>query len=172
MSLKHKRVVKVVSNDSIQVKPRAKRNRYSMWLVTIILLLLSWISATLVGQTYPMAVVVSFSVTLVCAVIAWGKQQQPEFSFELTREVIEYHHPKGSWCIPWCSIQRVGCPTVYRQGEHITLPYVAVRLKNNSRGAILDSISPRLASNLLSRSERFYLMWKVIVPQAHASVRG
>lgn len=136
-------------SESIQIRPLVKRNGLSLWLLTLILLGISLLLASVIGSQYPMFVVMSFGLNAVVALIAWGKQRQPCNSFELTRTGMRYFHPKGSWFVTWQDIQRIDTPTVSRGIEQITLPFIGIRLKPGHNKQLLVDISPRLASNLL-----------------------
>lgn len=136
-------------SDIIQIRPLVKRNGLSLWVLSFILLIISLLLASVIGSKYPMLVVMSFGFNAVVGLIAWGKQRQPDNSFELTRAGMRYFHPKGSWFVAWQDIQRIDSPTVSHGIEQVTLPYVGIRLKPGKNKQLLFDISPRLASNLL-----------------------
>lgn len=131
----------------IKVKGISKRNGLTFTVVSVALLalviLLSGIGALAKIPTY-------FLVALSLAGIFVGavKLREPEFSLIVDKEGIQYLHARGSWFIPWSDVQRIDVPTVDHGLDKKQLPYVALRLK--SQVSLLDNISPRLASFLVT----------------------
>jgi hypothetical protein len=87
------------------------------------------------------------SAALVTLLVGYFKIREPEFSLEMTTEVITYRHRLGSWRIHWENLQRADCPRVRQGLEHVRLETVGFKLKDYTE--FLTSISPRLATHLL-----------------------
>lgn len=131
----------------IKIRGISKRNGLTFIIVSLALLalviLLSGIAVLGKIPTY-------FLVALSLAGIFVGavKLREPEFSLIVDREGIKYLHARGSWFIPWHDVQRIDVPTIAHGLDKKQLPYVALRLK--SQVYLLDNISPRLASFLVT----------------------
>ncbi len=109
----------------------------SMFLLGILLL------AVRADLASSQAWVLWFLLTAVAAFVGIKKLSAPVVLVEATAEALIYHHPRGSWRLPWQHIAHV--QQLELQGRE--LAWVGVRL--HSYDALLETIPLRLAVRLL-----------------------
>ncbi len=96
-----------------------------------------------------------FASGAVSFILGIAKQIEPKVSFKINERGIVYFHRRGNVTIDWHNIQRIDVPGVVRGTFRLDLPYVGVKLK--AINPVLDNISPRLATGLLTE-QRSLLM--------------
>ena len=92
--------------------------------------------------------IVCFAFGAIAAVLGVSKQLEPEITLIIDSKGLRYFHRRGEVKIEWENIQRFDQPRVSQGLESIDLPYIGIKLK--AVGPVLDSISLRLASGLLT----------------------
>lgn len=134
-------------NKQINIKALSKRNGLTVTLASMsvfaLVVLVSGIDLLGKLPTYFLVVL-----SLAGVFVGLMKLREPEYSIVLNEEGIKYQHARGSWQVLWQDIQRVDVPTIDHGLDKKSLPYVALRLK--SQRHLLDQISPRLASYLVT----------------------
>jgi hypothetical protein len=83
----------------------------------------------------------------VAFLIAWVKFREPPFSFLLSKTSILYKHRHGQWQLDWQNIQRMDVPKISSGLGQNHLEMIAIKIKDYP--VFLDSISPRLMTNIL-----------------------
>ncbi|MBN7823862.1 DUF2982 domain-containing protein [Bowmanella dokdonensis] len=144
-----------MAQDLIQIRAGAKRNGFSLCFFGIIGLLLSSAWLAWMPEWLRLAGIFLVSASLVTILIGWFKVREPVFSLELTRRQLLYRHRYGSWQLGWDNIQRIDIPRVQSGLDHIEMELVGIRIKDY--GPLLDSISVRLASNILMQQRPLLL---------------
>jgi hypothetical protein len=131
----------------LTIKPYSKRNGLSLTLV-------GWISA-LLGLTFVLSMsqlfalgIVFIGIGMTCLVLGIAKLYEPKVSLRLTPSGLDYYHRRGSWHMDWNNIHRLDCARVSQNLDLIELPYIGFKL--NKINPLLDCISPRLATGLLT----------------------
>ncbi|MGP1719039.1 DUF2982 domain-containing protein [Shewanella frigidimarina] len=134
-------------SDELLISPFAKRNGITLTVVGAISLMASLI--IFIGLSGFFAVgMLCFALGSVALILGVAKVYQPAVSFKLTAAGVAFFHRRGQVFIEWHNIQRVDCARVNQNLELIELPYIGVKLKQIN--PILDCISPRLATGLLT----------------------
>lgn len=133
--------------ESIKIRAASKRNGFTTFLVgvgvlVVAILLLMWLpqSVYLIG-------IFTLSGAIVTLLIGWFKMREPPHSIELTKRFIHYQHRHGKWQLDWTNVQRIDVPKVSQGIEQKPLSMVGIKIKDYR--PLLESISPRLATNLL-----------------------
>lgn len=133
--------------ETVHIRPYSKRNGITLTIVGSVLVL-TGISLFLLSSTYFVQGLVCFCFGILSLVLGVAKMIEPEASLSLHHDHLIYRHRKGQVQLPWKSIQRVDTVRVHQGIELIDLPFVGIKLKNIT--PMLDSISPRLATGLLT----------------------
>ena len=141
--------------DIIQIRANSKRNGLTITLIGLVALLVSILIMAVIPEAYRLAGIFLLSASFVTILIGWFKMREPEHSIALSREEIVYRHRHGQWQLSWQNLQRVDTPTVDKGLEKLELQLVGFRMKDYR--PLLDSISPRLASNLLIEQRPLWL---------------
>jgi hypothetical protein len=135
------------NQDSIFIKASSSSNGVVSILVGCGLILLGILTLAFLPQIFFLPGVFIISGGIVGLIIGWFKLREPNYSLELTKEHIVYHHRRGKWRIHWDNIQRVDVPRVTKGIETVELEMLGFRLKNSD--TFLDDISMRLITHLL-----------------------
>lgn len=133
--------------DSIYIKASSSSNGVVSILVGFSLIFLGALMLAFLPQIFFLPGVFIISGGIVGLIIGWFKLREPNYSLEITKEHIIYHHRRGKWRIHWDNIQRVDVPRVSRGIETVELEMLGFRLKNSD--SFLDDISMRLITHLL-----------------------
>ncbi|WP_299490216.1 DUF2982 domain-containing protein [uncultured Shewanella sp.] len=131
----------------MNIHPLSKRNGITLTLVGCIALIIG-ISLFLISKDNFAIGLVFFSVGMIVAILGAAKQLEPHTTVSLSQQGLCYFHRRGEVRLDWRNIQRIDIPNVHHNGEWIALPYVGLKVK--SINPILDTISPRLATGLLT----------------------
>ncbi|WP_254693789.1 DUF2982 domain-containing protein [Shewanella sp. MEBiC00475] len=136
-----------VSDEQMLISPYSKRNGITLSIVGAVSLIASLI--IFIGfKGFFVLGMLCFALGSVGFILGFAKLYQPAVSFKLTTEGVEFFHRRGQVFIEWHNIQRVDSVRVNQNMELIELPYIGVKLKQIN--PILDCISPRLATGLLT----------------------
>ncbi|MGL5048652.1 MAG: DUF2982 domain-containing protein [Shewanella sp.] len=136
-----------IESEIVLVRPLSKRNGLTLtWLGGVSLLLglgffLTWPAMFAIGLMF-------FSVGAICLILGLAKVYEPETTIALDNKGLTYFHRRGKVSIAWDNIARVDIPRVTNGLDIIELSYLGIKLKQLS--PILDNISPRLATGLLT----------------------
>jgi hypothetical protein len=133
--------------ELIQIHSVAKRNSLFLFLTGSLGLLLSVAMFNWLPKHVYLAAIFVTSASIVTLLLAWFKFREPPFSMELSRQELSYKHRQGQWCLTWDNIQRVDIPRISKGFELQALHLVGIKIKDYE--PLLDSISPRLVSNIL-----------------------
>lgn len=132
---------------AILIRAQAKRNGITTLGIGVVGLFLSWLVLRLLPEGMFIPGVFATSLSIVALLIGWMKIREPAHSFALTRQKLQYLHRCGQWSLAWNNIQRIDTPRITEGLEQKDLPLVGIRLKQYQ--PLLESISPRLATNIL-----------------------
>ncbi|KFZ37071.1 hypothetical protein HR45_12600 [Shewanella mangrovi] len=133
--------------QTIEIQSTSKRNAVTLTVVGASALIIAFALFLGVSSLFYVALTL-FVVGAIALVIGIAKQYEPPVVMTLEAEGLRYFHRRGSVFIEWRNIQRLDFPRVQRGIELIELPFIGVKL--HAINPILDNISPRLASGLLS----------------------
>lgn len=133
--------------ETITIRPGSKRNGMTLTLAGGLGVVLGLV--LFIGWPWMFAPgLVCFALGAVSLVLGIAKQLEPHVSLEFSAEGLRFFHRRGSLFVAWDNIQRLDQPRVTQGMEQLTLPYVGLKLKRIN--PLLDAISPRLATGLLS----------------------
>ncbi|MBB1270656.1 DUF2982 domain-containing protein [Shewanella sp. SR44-3] len=131
----------------LAIKPYSKRNGLTLTFV-------GWVSA-LLGLAFVLSMsqlfaagIVFIGIGMTCLVLGIAKLYEPEVSLRLTPSGLDYYHRRGRLHIDWDNIHRLDSARVSQNLDLIELPYIGFKL--NKINPLLDCISPRLATGLLT----------------------
>lgn len=143
-------------NDVIEIHNAAKRNVIFSGVLGIATLCVGTLALVWLPATLYLIGILFVCIAMVAFVIAWGKYQQPEHSFILTKSDIVFQQKQGFWKISWHNIQRVDIPVIDLGANKEVLDMIGIKLKDYP--SLLEAISPRLMSSILmeQRSLLFY----------------
>lgn len=136
-----------MSSDIIQIRAVAKRNGLTTLLIGAAALVVSAGLLAILPQAFFLAGIFLVSASLVTILIGWFKVREPEHSMEISRQSILYRHRHGNWQLDWENVQRIDTPKISTGLDHRALGLVGIKIRDYR--PLLDSISPRLATNLL-----------------------
>ncbi len=134
-------------NDLIQIRATSKRNGVTSVIIGLVGLLVAVLLLTLLPKSAYLVGIFAASASIVSLLIGWFKIREPDYSIEISRDTIFYRHRHGQWQVDWNNVHRIDTPKIHSGIEHKALGMVGIRLKDYQ--PLLDSISPRLATNLL-----------------------
>ncbi|MDD8057579.1 DUF2982 domain-containing protein [Shewanella metallivivens] len=133
--------------DELSISPFSKRNGISLTLFGAFSMCISL--TIFIGFSGLFALgMMFFALGSVGLILGIAKVYQPAISFKLTAQGMCFYHRRGQVFIEWHNIQRLDNVRVNQNMELIELPYIGVKLKQIN--PILDCISPRLATGLLT----------------------
>jgi hypothetical protein len=98
---------------------------------------------------------VLFGLSIVGLLLGISKLNEPPISIKLTNRGLSYFHRRGKVDIEWDNIQRLDSVRVTQNMQLIELPYIGFKLKKIN--PILDCISPRLATGLLTEQRPLFM---------------
>ncbi|MGI2170566.1 DUF2982 domain-containing protein [Shewanella sp. MF05960] len=133
--------------DELLISPFSKRNGITLTILGAVSLLTSLIVFIGFGSLFALGMMF-FALGSVSLILGVAKVYQPAVSFKFTAEGVAFFHRRGQVFIEWDNIQRLDNVRVNQSMELIELPYIGVKLKKIN--PILDCISPRLATGLLT----------------------
>lgn len=134
-------------DELIQIRATSKRNGLTSMIIGVAGLILAMLLLTLLPKSAYLVGIFVASASIVSLLIGWFKIREPVYSIEISRETIFYRHRHGQWQVDWDNVHRIDTPKVHSGIEHKALGMVGIRLKDYR--PLLESISPRLATNLL-----------------------
>lgn len=135
------------NSQTLLIKSPNKRNGYTLTVIGIIGVAIG-IGLFLAGSHLFAPGIICFAFGAIAAVLGISKLLEPEVTLSIDLQGIRYFHRRGEVQIDWQNIQRLDQPRVTQGLETITLPYIGIKLK--TVGPVLDCISLRLASGLLT----------------------
>lgn len=136
-----------IESDVILVRPLSKRNGLTLtWLGGMSLVL--GFSLFLAMPALFAVGLVFFSLGAIGLILGLAKVFEPQTTLSLAQNGLTYFHRRGQVFIGWDNIQRVDIPRVMHGIDTIELSYLGIKLKHLN--PILDNISPRLATGLLT----------------------
>ena len=135
-----------MTSEIHSVRPGAKRNGISLTLVGVILLF-AGIVMFITGSGFAPGLV-CFSFGAVGTILGLAKVCEPDISVQLSTDGMTYFHRRGKVFVAWDNIQRIDVPRVTQGFNTIELSFVALKLKQIN--PVLDNVSPRLATGLLT----------------------
>ena len=135
------------ASESLLIAPHGKRNGISLTIAGSIAVFISLIIFVNTKSLFGVGMVL-FGFGSVGLVLGVAKVNQPKASFELSAQGFDYYHGRGTVHVAWDNIQRIDVSRVTQNLELIELPYIGIKL--NKINPILDCISPRLATGLLT----------------------
>ncbi|QSX32585.1 DUF2982 domain-containing protein [Shewanella avicenniae] len=133
--------------QTIEIYSTSRRNALTLTVAGASALIIAFALFLGVKSLFYVALVL-FVLGAVALVIGVAKQYEPAVLMALESDGLRYFHRRGSMFIEWRNIQRLDFPRVQRGLDQIELPFIGVKLQ--AINPILDNISPRLASGLLS----------------------
>ena len=133
--------------DIIHIRAQSKRNGLTVSLIGLGALLVSIVIMAIIPEAFRLVGIFFLSASFVTILVGWFKIREPEHSIALSREEIVYSHRHGQWQLSWKNLQRVDTPMVDKGLSKEPLQLVGFRMKDYK--PLLESISPRLASNIL-----------------------
>ena len=141
-------------NRRIKIKAISKRNGLTVTIAGVALLAFVTLTSGM-GLLAKIPTYVGVSLSLAAIFVGFIKLREPDYSLMMDDSGVTYQHARGRWQIPWSDIQRIDVPTVSHGLSQKQLPYVALRLK--SQLSLLDNISPRLASYLVTEQRELVI---------------
>lgn len=138
----------------VKIKAISKRNGLSVTIAGVTLLAIVILGSG-TGLFAKIPTYVGVSLSLAAIFVGVIKLKEPDYSLMMDDLGVTYQHARGHWQIPWSDIQRIDVPTISHGLTQKQLPYVAFRLKSQLR--LLDNISPRLASYLVTEQRELVI---------------
>ncbi|WP_051275614.1 DUF2982 domain-containing protein [Aestuariibacter salexigens] len=140
-------IQRVDGEDVIRIRATAKRNGLTTLLVGLAGFFVAYAVIGLLPESFFLFGIMITSASIVALLIGYFKIREPAHSMELDKQQMIYKHRHGQWTVDWDNIQRIDVPRVFEGLEHKDLNIIGIRLKDYA--PLLDSISPRLATNIL-----------------------
>lgn len=140
-------LVFLAMSQVLYIRPLNKRNGITLTFAGALLLGLSFLLFVGLAQGFAPGLV-CFTLGAIALVLGVSKLVEPDISFEISSEGVLFCHRKGQLAFSWDNVQRMDIPKVTQGLDLTELPYVGVKLKQIN--PVLDEISPRLATGLVS----------------------
>lgn len=135
----------------INIKAQASHHAIFLLLVGFILFLLTLLVSQYYWQPLRLVLIFIFLVALVIMITGVAKYLQPQFSYHITPQKLEYQHIYGKWQLAWQQIQAIKPIREAHGLNTINLPYIGIRLVNLE--TLAQQISPRLANRLIHEQQ-------------------
>jgi hypothetical protein len=142
--------------DVLLIKPKSKNHSGFLMLLGTCLLLVSFLLNAIFWDDYKFQLMLIMFACAIILLIGILKNSEPDVSFKLTRQHLNFLHRNGYWIIKWQDITRLGQPTSRTVFDVIHLPYIGIKLKNIA--LIADNISPRLANKLIHEQRELLVL--------------
>lgn len=139
------------NKTSLIIKPKSKRNGLFLLILGLIFMLICFMLNLAYWHVFKLQLTALMLASFIIVLIGYFKHSEPNISYELTPQIIKYHHRRGEWQINWSDIIRIGEVNAGIQGEKIRLPYLGIRL--TSLEPLAKSITPRLANKLIHEQQ-------------------
>lgn len=136
-----------MKKPEIHIKAQAKNNAYSLILIGIMSMLFVLFIASFYWLQAKFVLIFLLLISFVIIFIGIAKALEPITSLVLVPQYLRYQHKYGYWQLSWQDIAHIDQVSESVWLETIKLPYVGLRL--HQFDAIIDNISPRLASRLI-----------------------
>ena len=133
--------------EALAIYPHTKRNGLTFALAGATGLLISFVLFIQYSSLFPFSLLL-FGASSVSVLLGAAKLNEPLISLELNEKGLTYFHRRGQVAIEWLNLQRIDNVRVTQNMELIELPYIGFKVKKMN--PVLDSISPRLATGLLT----------------------
>ena len=133
--------------ESIKIRAASKRNGLTTFIVGIGVMIVAILLLMLLPESVYLFGIFALSGAIVTLLIGWFKMREPPHSIELTKRYIHYQHRHGKWQLDWTNVQRIDVPRISQGIDQKPLSMVGIKIKDYQ--PLLESISPRLATNLL-----------------------
>jgi energy-coupling factor transporter transmembrane protein EcfT len=131
----------------INIKAQANHHARFLILTGWVLLLITLLVSQYYWQTFKLVLMFITLVSLVIIITGLTKYLQPQFSYHITPQKLEYQHIYGKWHLGWQQIQAIKPIREVHGLSTIDLPYIGIRLVNLD--ILAQQISPRLANRLI-----------------------
>lgn len=136
-----------VSLEPLIIVPASKRNGITLSLISA-LLFCAALCVFLFAKTLFGLGIVLFALGSVGLILGYAKVSQPPESVRCDSSGFYYFHRRGRYALAWDNIARIDVPRVSQGLDSLDLPFIGIKLKRIN--PLLDVISPRLATGLLS----------------------
>lgn len=133
--------------ETIELRSTSKRNALTLTVAGATALMIA-VALFIADHAWFAVAFVFFMLGAVALIIGIAKQYEPAIVMTLSAVGLRFYHRRGSLFIEWRNIQRIDFPRIQRGLDLIELPFIGVKL--NAINPILDNISPRLATGLLT----------------------
>ncbi|NKF51681.1 DUF2982 domain-containing protein [Shewanella sp. WXL01] len=133
--------------DSVAIRPFSKRNGITLSVAGGLSFVISIMLFIFVKGAFAVALLL-FALGIVGTVLGFTKLKEPPVSVLLAKQGLAIFHRRGEVAIDWSNIQRIDQLRVNQNMQMVDLPYIGLKLKKLS--PIIDTISPRLATGLLT----------------------
>lgn len=135
------------NNGHFSIVAATKRNGITLALISALLLCVSLIIFIAARHWFGPGLVL-FTLGAVGLVLGYAKVSQPPESLKGDAEGLVFFHRRGQYRLEWENIQRIDVPRVSQGLDSLDLPFIGIKVKKIN--PVLDCISPRLATGLLS----------------------
>ncbi|NQY36585.1 MAG: DUF2982 domain-containing protein [Alteromonadaceae bacterium] len=144
---------------SINIKAQANHHAMFIILTGFTLLITTIIFSSFFWQQFRLILIFFLLLSLIVIITGLCKKLEPNFSFKLTPDNIQYYHRYGSWFIKWDQIVFINSVKETHGLTTEQLPYIGIKFKNLDD--IAEQISPRLANRLI-HEQRPLLVFAVL----------
>ncbi|MFQ6370373.1 DUF2982 domain-containing protein [Shewanella sp. YIC-542] len=148
--------------EPVVIPTNGKRNAMTLTVAGIVGVFLGMVLFIGWRELFAVALL-CFAAGLISLLLGIAKQLEPEVMLRLDDSGLTYFHRRGQLRIGWDNIQRLDLLRIQRGLEWLTLPYMGVKVV--AVNPVLDEISPRLATGLLSE-QRALMMTAVANDEA------
>lgn len=135
----------------INIKAQANHHAIFLLLTGFTLLLITLLVSQHYWHSFKLVLIFIFLVALVVIITGVAKYLQPQFSYFITPQKLEYKHIYGKWQLAWQQIQAIKPIREVYGIDTIDLPYIGIRLVDLEE--LAQQISPRLANRLIHEQQ-------------------
>jgi len=132
---------------TILIKPLARHHANFLSLLGGITLLLTLLLCNFFWHQARLPLMLMILIAIVIVFVGVLKLSEPQHSFILTPQKLQFSHRYGYWQLSWSQISHINKISETYGIEQYQLPYIGIRLKKLTE--LVSNISPRLASRLL-----------------------
>lgn len=131
----------------INIKAKANQHAFFLIFLAVVIFSITLIVSQYYWSSYRLVLIFVYLFAIVIAFTGLLKLSEPNVSFQLTPQRIQYYHRHGNWSLNWQQIQNIQTVKEVVGLKTVSLPYVGIRLKNIDD--LAEQISPRLANRLI-----------------------
>lgn len=131
----------------INIKAKANQHGVFLMLLAVVIFFCTLVVSEYYWRSHHLIMVFFYLLAIVIFFTGVLKRSEPEISFEISPQYLQYNHRQGKWTLTWQQIHNINTIREVVGLATIELTYIGIKLKNIED--VAAQISPRLANRLI-----------------------